>query len=521
MASLFTETPIEAALWTFSVSLQEKLAESLFQTSLFKGVVALYMGFVVAKALTRMGSGRSDGVWTAVAAKLGCCLVGLTLLGTTASEQFRPQTESGQAWAQKASVQNGGRYSGLRNDAQGLKFYRLIAEGMNGLSARVSKAVAGVFGDTAHAKSPRLLVRTLHEAARHTIDDPEILSTIDSLYESCAKSGTASSQIAFASLSSQFDLRKDNCLGLHSKLRAQLELWARARISTPGSKLVSLAEAARNNTVMRALGFDDSEALKNKVIASGVSDYLKSRAGLSYNNVSEAALLENPDDAPALGTSTWVGLSRMASLGGLMNLTIRPFTGTDYEAADSRNEIAALYTKVNVFLPAIRGFAKGILALMFLVAAARMAFGSTSMMVSWGWCLLLVTAYEPLSTFLYQATVTLTQSPETISAMSALRRDPLVLVGAQVIDSYASRVQATYFVLQLGLTALTAAGGLAVFRYQRALGGSLASSLAVKGLSVARNVLAVKAGASAAGEGAGSGAVGSARAARASAGGRS
>ena len=131
---------------------------------------------------------------------------------------------------------------------------------------------------------------------------------------------------------------------------------------------------------------------------------------------------------------------------------------------------------------------------MFLVAAARMAFGSTSLMVSWLWCLLLVTAYEPLSTFLYQATVTLTQSPETIDAMAALKRDPLVLVGAQVMDSYASKVQATYFVLQLGLTAITATGGFAVFRYQRALGGALAGTIVTKGLHMARTVATIKAG---------------------------
>ena len=218
------------------------------------------------------------------------------------------------------------------------------------------------------------------------------------------------------------------------------------------------------------------------------------RAGVSNNNVSSAALLENPTDSPMLGTSSFVNVSRFFSVGGFLNTTLRPFTGTDYEAADARNDIAALYTKVSVFLPALRGFAKGILALMFLVAAARMAFGSTCLMVSWLWCLLLVTAYEPLSTFLYQATVTLTQSPETIEAMAALKRDPLVLVGAEVMDTYASKVQATYFVLQLGLTAITATGGLAVFRYQRALGGALAGTIVTKGLNMARTVATIKAG---------------------------
>jgi len=175
-----------------------------------------------------------------------------------------------------------------------------------------------------------------------------------------------------------------------------------------------------------------------------------------------------------------------------MNTLVRPFTGTDYEAADARNEVAAIYTKVSVFLPAMRGFAKALLALMFLVAAARLCFGSPALLVSWGWCLLLLTAYEPLSTLLYQATITLTQAPETVQAMEALRSDPLVLVGAQVMDSYASKVQGTYFILQLGLTALTATAGLAVFRYQRALGGQLASVLLSKGAGALRTTAMLK-----------------------------
>ena len=487
-SSLFTETPIEAALWSFSVSLQERLAVSLFQTSYFKGAVSLYMGFVVARGLWRWGLGRDLGGWVWVGSKLLCCFLGLAFLNRLSSQPFSPQMESGASWASKAPSPHKG---GLGPPAHGLQFYRMAAQGMNHLSSLVSQSVAGVFGDGGHAKSPRLLVQTLYEAARHTIDDAETLSSIDSLFESCARSGTASSEVAYPSLSSQFDLERAGCAQMHAKLKSQLDSWARGRISSPGSKLLVYAEAARNNAFMRSLGLDESQTLKHKVIASGVSDHLRSRVGLSYNNVSAEALL---DSQSLLGTSTWVGLSRMASLGGLMNLAVRPFTGTDYEAADSRNDLAALYTKVSVFLPAIRGFAKGILALMFLVASARMAFGSVGLMVSWGWGLLLITAYEPLSTFLYQATLTLTQSPETLGALGALKNDPLAVVGAQVMDSYASRVQATYFVLQLGLTALTAAGGLAVFRYQRALGGGLAGVVANKGLGMVRNLALIKAG---------------------------
>lgn len=483
--SLFTETPIEASLWTFAVSLQDKLAAGIFQTSLFQACVALFMGCSVCLALYRFGRGASDP-WPRMLVTLACSLTGLALLGASSDDSFQPVADGGNAWSLRGSVAAGGRYGALTGEARGLKYYRLIHEGMNGLSAALSAQIASLFGDRGHASSPNLLFQTLRETARHTLDDPELLATADRLSDSCARRSSAIAGGPYASLSNQYDLKLENCAALYAQWRGQLETWAQARIASPGSRFVALAEAARNNRVTRALGLDDSEAMKNKLIASAVQDYVQTRAGLSASNVNSAALLS--PDGSMNATSGWVTASRAVTVAGAMNFAVRPFTGTDYEAADARNDIAALYTKVSMFLPAIRGFAKALVALMFLVAAARLCFGSPSLLISWAWCLLLVTAYEPLSTFLYQATVMLTQPPEAVEAMGALRADPLVLAGAQVMDSYASRVQATYFVLQLGLTALTAAGGLAVFRYQRALGGALAGALASKSISLSRHV---------------------------------
>jgi len=492
--AVFTETPIEAALWTFAVSLQEKLAESVFDTPLFRGLVAVFMGYAVLKALLRYGTGSANP-WVPLVSTLCCSMLGLTFLGSMAGSTFRPTTASGDEWATRVSTRgSGGPLGGLSSSARGLRFYLYAHETAAALARRVSDAVSSAFGDTGGGASPQLLFSTLRETARHTLDDPEILATASQLMESCGRRSRAVSGAAFASLSSEFDLTRENCAALHTQFRSQLDIWARERIHSPGSKLVVLTEAARNNAVTRAIGLDDSEALKNKVIASAVQDYLQTRAGLTNNNTSPEALLEGKEGGSIVGTSTWVRLSRMMSVGGALNAIARPFTGTDYEAADTRNEVAALYTKVAVFLPALRGFAKALLALLFLVAAARLCFGSPALLFSWGWCLLLVSAYEPLSTFLYQATVTLTRAPEAVQAMDALRSDPLVLVGAQVMDSYASRVQAVYFVLQLGLTALTATAGFAVFRYQRALGSQLSSSLVSKSSTFVRQVATLKSG---------------------------
>jgi len=259
--TLFTETPIEAALWTFAISLQDKLSAGLFQTALFRGCVALFMGYVVARALMRFGSGHPSP-WLPMVGGLLCSMTGLALLGAGAGDTFRPLTASGQSWATATSGRPGSgvRYEGLQRDAKGLRYYRFAHEAANGLSRIVSAQVAEVFGDAGNGASPQLLFQTLQETARHTLDDPEVIATANRLMESCQREKSYVAGVAFASLSNQFDLQRENCGALHAQLRSQLDGWARARIASPGSKLVVLAEAARNNALTRSMGLDDSEA---------------------------------------------------------------------------------------------------------------------------------------------------------------------------------------------------------------------------------------------------------------------
>ncbi len=477
---LFTESPLEAALWTYCVSLQEKLSDAFFNTALFRSLVGVFLAAIVLKALVRFANGEKP--WLDLGVKLLMSFLGLTFLTSKSSTFFYPTSSNGSSWASRA----GDSYVTLKEETYGLRFYRMVSDEAVGLSGLLSKTVAEIFGDGGSQEAPLFLFRALNETARQTIDDPEVLATADKLFEVCAREKDAVATLVYASMSSQFDLSTDTCQRLHSQFQDQLQGWASSRMSSRRSYFDKVLEAARNNVVTRTLGIDDNQALKNKMIASALADHLQDRAGLSNLNVSRDALLNGGDRESLVGTSTWVSLSKILSVGGFLNLTVRPFTGTDYEAADTRNDMAALYSKVMIFLPALRGFAKGIVALMFLIAAARMCFGSMSLMISWGWCLLLVTAYDPLSQLLYQATVTLTKTPESIEAMAALKNDPLVLVGAQVIDTYASKIQATYFVLQLGLALLTATAGLAIFRYQRALGGALSGSLIFKSTQVSK-----------------------------------
>jgi hypothetical protein len=163
-----------------------------------------------------------------------------------------------------------------------------------------------------------------------------------------------------------------------------------------------------------------------------------------------------------------------------------PLTGVDFFGADARNQSAVLYNRIVQFLPPIRGYAKGILALSFVFAAASLCLGSLRFFISWLGMLLVFSLYDPLSTILYESVMMFSSAKDTTMALQALKNDPLILSGAAIIDDNLARLQAIYFALQMGLAAVCGAGGISIFMFAGKVGGGLSSTLLHQALHVTR-----------------------------------
>lgn len=479
---MFTQSPIEGAIWTSFVAIQQWIVDNIILSSVFKMSVATWIGFLFIKLVLQMGTSKSP---SHAMGKFILALIisasGFSILKAKSNETFRTENSRGQTWDSKQKIKDSSKYSGLFLNTQGLLFYVQIHNGMNQISKYMSGKIGDLFKNEKSNDSPYLLIQTLAQTASQTIDDPKCISGLNYLFENCTDKRKALVLENNSSFSNLFDLSKTECQDKYSEFRKDLISWSRNKYGTSVWNNIEIGTSYLKNK----FGFATEEALQNKMIASALVNTARMQLGRgNKQNVNTQALLTNENDPMTASTTTYfTGVSNILSVGGFFNALLAPFTGNDFYGADVRNKSATMYNQILQFLPPIRGYAKGILALAFVFAAASMCFGTLRFMFGWFGLLLMFSLYEPLSTILYETVMLFSNAKETTDAFSALQNDPLILSGAAIIDDNLARIQAVYFALQIGITLACAAGGISLFMHTKRLGSGLSDGLVSKAVS--------------------------------------
>lgn len=479
---LFTQSPIEGAIWTSFVGVQQWLVENIILSPLFKGIVFTWLGFLFIKAMFQMGTSKtpSQVIFKFVFALIISAL-GFSVLKLRSSETFRPTNSTGKTWDSNTKIRDSKKYSGLYTNTSGLFFYVQIHNGVNQVSSFISKEIGKIFKNEHANDSPYLLMQTLAQTATQTIDDPKSVASLNWLYENCINPRKAPILGQNSSSSNLFDLTPPDCSSRYKQFKDELTAWSKNKWGTSVWDKTGIFTAA----LKEKFGFISKETLQNKMIASALINASRSQMGRdNRQNVNTKALLTDASDPmTASGTSYFTGVSNTLSIGGAVNSILSPLTGTDYFGADFRNKSAYMYNQILQFLPPIRGYAKGLLALCFVFAAASMCFGTPRFMISWFGMLFIFALYEPLSTLLYESIMLFSNAKETTDAFQALQTDPLVLSGAAIIDDNLARIQAIYFALQIGVSFVCAAGGISIFMFTKRMSGGLSDAIVSKAVS--------------------------------------
>lgn len=488
---MFTQTPIEGAIWTSFVAIQQWIVANIILTTVFKSAVVTWLGFLFIKCIFEMGTHRnaSRALGRFVFALI-ISAIGFSILKTRSSESFRPVNATGKTWDAHQKARDSQKYSGLYTDTQGLYFYVKIHKAVNQVSEFVSGKIGEVFKDNNYNKSPFLLIQTLAQTSAQTIDDPKATASLNWLFENCSDHRKAPILDATSSFSNLFDLTNSVCSNRYSQFRKELVAWSKDKWGTSfwnsGDIVLSALKAK--------FGYLTEETLQNKMIASALVNASRMQMGRNNrHNVNTKALLSNDTDPTTGNGSTYfASAANVFSMGGLFNSLLSPITGTDFYGADVRNKSAVLYNQILQFLPPIRGYAKGLLAFCFVFAAASLCFGTFRFMISWFGMLFIFTLYEPLSVILYESIMLFTTAKETTDAFQALKNDPLILSGASIIDDNLARIQAIYFALQIGLSFVCAAGGISIFMFSKKIGSGLSDSVVSKAIHYASLARVVK-----------------------------
>jgi hypothetical protein len=472
--------------------MQEWLVDNILLTSVFKAAAFTWMGFLLIRMLFRVGSGgRVGSAASNFLVALILSGIGFSILRAKSGETFRPVNAAGGTWTASAKVNATGKYGNLSNgSAHGLAFYVMIHRGANQIAEFVSGKIGEMFRNPVSNKSPYLMLQTLAQTAGTTIDDPKALSSMNWLFENCADGRAAKLMRPADSYAALFDLGRPECAERYRAFKQELYAWSQGKWGTSWWNVGQIAVSQLG----AKLGFVDEETLKNKMIASALVNTARSMMGQSKQNVNAGALLGQPGSDPqsSFGAGYFAAAGNALTVGGALNTFLKPLTGVDFWAADNRNQSAAAYNRIIQFMPPIRGYAKGLLALAFVFAAGALCFGTPRYLMAWMGMLLVFTAYGPLSTLLYETTMMFSTAKETTDAMAALRNDPLVLSGAAIVDDNLARIQAVYFALQLGLAGVCAVGGMSIFVFAKRLGGGLTDGLVGKTVAAIHTVAFVR-----------------------------
>lgn len=472
LPNIFTQTPIEASIWTAAVGMQVEVARILKSTPLFWGAIGLVVGLALIMFLWRLG--RPGSVQFSVA-KLATMLVticfGVSFLSYQNTSPFSPVNSRGQEWRSMPRVSQNPKYKDLTQSTNGLYWYTVIHRAMIEVSDLLTSVVGYVANDPFHKEAPEYLVNALSATARMSIDDPNIERSFDELVARCTDTKQGQVLGNTDSVKSLFQLQDPWCQNKYNSLQTQLKTWARNNRprTLSGNQLLT--------PLMSLVGIHSETDVDNKMIASAVKNYARTKAGetFAFHNTNTNALVG--------GTDFWVNLSKgFSPTSNFLSLVngVRSVLGLetrDLEGANARNEAAVTYNKMLAFLPAARGYAKAIIAILFIPASLALCLGVTGYFFGWLKMTALFTLYQPISAAFYYFTTKLIATTETIKAMDVIRVDPMVLAGADVIDDNLARIQAVYFCIQLGLLFTVAVAGIRAFGALRSLRHSYLSEL--------------------------------------------
>lgn len=452
LPDIFVGTPTEAGIWTAAVGSQANIADSIANSPIFIGIVALSIGLAIIRLLS--GIGFADGNKTHIkrfCLFLFCVSLGATFLRKANSTTFSPLNANGMPWRSVTKVANNPKYSALQNNTNGLFWYTLIHRGFMEGSQFLTDKVSQATDDNWNHVAPEYLLNALAQTARATIDDPAIENSFDTLVYSCSDTPKGYILGNTTSVKSMFNLSDPKCLEMYSQLTAQLQTWAQ----NERPKYFNFPSGSPPSSV-GVFQLANASVVDNKIIASAVKNYARSKIGEArYTNTNQAALID--------GSDFWVNVKQSFSPNAFLTLS-NFFAEKDLEGAAARNEAAVTYNRLLMFIPAIRGYAAALLAYMFLVAAIGLSVGTPSYFFGWLKMTAIFSLYQPLSAALYQFTTKLITTTENITAMNSLANDPMVLAGAHIIDSNVARITAVYFCMQMVLIATVAAGGISAFQ---------------------------------------------------------
>lgn len=481
MGSYTAYTPVEAAIWSSALGVQDAIATYLH------GVVGVLVLLGVSFSLFHYAKGLvGDGDLTRLTGpfltRLLIITVGLTFLGVNAGS-FQATSPKGSSWSSFGALKNEAEFAPIFQDHSGMTFYKLMHGALVEISAKLTSLVGDATGKPWDA-SPEGAFRSMAMAARAQFDDPELLRSLSDLDTHCPKTTNQPVVDLKTGLSAFWDLSTPECETRHRLYKTQLEGWAKKQTGAIDSAYYAFCGLKFNPLC-------DQENLKGMFIANAAKNYaMKSfdtTLGLHEDALTIRKAAKGEDDPYYQNAGRSLALDRLFSLKSLVAaVTDRDFNTMSVN--EMRNPAAEKYNDYLHLLPALRGYMLGFCAIAFVFSALFMCIGRLSAIISWCVMAATLSLYPFLSACAFAGAASFMDMTRVSELNPNLTADPTMVGLAAALTEQVSSMSTVYFILQCVIMTFCSVGV-----FQQILGFTNKSDLLLKGVQKVTKVVSTAA----------------------------
>jgi len=439
--TIFTQTPIESVIISYGLQIQETLAGITLGTPIFKCIAMFFVLFVIIRSYLKMAKGEMNQAQliSKVVFQIFAYALAFGLLGSGVSGINFGSSGENKNWSSYSKISADAKFSSLANESKGLEWYLIIYRSFQGLSNVITDSLSSALSDPSMSKDPSFLYKTIGVAATRSLDDPKTAVAFNALLRDCSdiKKGKILDQKS--SLKDVFDLTKPGCDvewgTFNLNLNKMTEVYRTAYSDQKYSDMYS-----------GSLKGMDANTMANLATANAVMNHLHAlsgASGLNSTNNIDATYSDKFRDQYAMNLDHPIR-NIAAYFVNMLGLSDK-----DSFATLNKAEISNVFNQVAYLIPVTRAIFQVCLAIAFLFAVLALSCGFYKIFSSWLLSMFLIAMYQPISVLIYKIPVFFANQSAFLSNSKTVASDPLLIVGARLLDDQITQLQTVCIALQL------------------------------------------------------------------------
>lgn len=440
--TIFTQTPIESVIIAYGLKIQETLAGIFLGTPVFKAMAIFFIIFIIIHSYFKMFKGEMNQsqLIFKIIFQVFLYVIAFSLLGQgTSGVKFGSLGES-RNWSSYSKISSDPKFSSLESESAGLEWYLRIYRSFQGVSNIITNSLSSALQDPSMSKDPSFIYKTIGKAAAKGLDDAQTATAFNALLRDCSDTKSGKILDKSSSLKDIFDLTKPGCDEEWSNFKTNLNRITDVYRNAYSDQIYADIYAGQLKGM-------DSNTLANLATANAIMTHIHTLSGdttgINITNNVDATYSDKKSDQFALMLDNPIR-NIAAYVVNMLGISDK-----DSFAVLNKAEISTVFNQVAYLIPVIRSVFQVCLAIAFLFVVLALGCGFYKPFTSWLTSMFLISMYQPVSVLIYKLPIFFANQSAFLNNSQLVSSDPLLIVGARLLDDQIIQLQTVCIALQI------------------------------------------------------------------------